>query len=129
VFTVPRAPRSKVFSGQLHPRPQLHETRAGVFGGESSAYLDFTIIRNRVGEVQGIGVPDEYHRQSWPADMVRALLNHYPDVHFYNSSLNEMCGPLFAKLQAELAGRIAPIRLHEDGGYEVMTSWRAMTAR
>jgi hypothetical protein len=35
-----------------------------------------------------------------------------------------MSGPLFMKLHAELPERIAPIRVHDDGGYEVVTSWR-----
>ncbi|MCP1415442.1 hypothetical protein [Paenarthrobacter sp. A20] len=82
------------------------------------------IIRNRVGKFQGVGVPDEYQHQGWATDMVYALLTHYPDVHFYNSSLNEMSGPLFIKIQTELPGRIAPIGIHEDGGYEVDTLWR-----
>lgn len=125
VLTVPRGPAGNVFSGKLHPRPQLHGTRAGMLGvGETSAYLDFTIIRNRIGKFQGIGVPDEYHRQGWATDMVRALLDYYPDVHFYNSSLNEMSGPLFMKLRRDMPGRLAPIRIHEDGGYDVDTSWR-----
>jgi hypothetical protein len=68
--------------------------------------------------------PGEYHRQGWDTDRVRALMDHYRDVHFYNSSLNEMSGRLFMKLRAEIPGRIAPIRVHEDGGYEVDTSWR-----
>jgi hypothetical protein len=113
VLTVPRAAESN-FNGQLRPRPQLRGTRTGVSGGrrtESGAYLDFAIIRNQVGKFQGIGVPDEYHRQGWATDMVKALLNHYPGIHFYNSSLNEMSGPLFMKLQAELPRRIAPIRV------------------
>ena len=125
VLTVPRSPVGNVFNGTLHPRPQLHGTRAGTFGvGETSAYLDFTIIRDRIGKFQGIGVPDEYHRQGWATDMVRALMDHYRDVHFYNSALNEMSGPLFMKLRAEMPGQIAPIRVYEDGGYEVDTSWR-----
>lgn len=125
VLTVPREAGGNVFSGKLHPRPQLHGTRAGLFGvGETGAYLDFTIIRGRIGKFQGIGVPDEYHRQGWATDMVEALLAHYPDIYFYNSSLNEMSGPLFMKLHAEMPGRIAPIRVHEEGGYEVDTSWR-----
>lgn len=120
VLTLPRTPDGNVFSGQLHPRPQLHGTRTGILGvGESSAYLDFTIIRNRIGKFQGIGVPDEYHRQGWATDMVRVLLAHYPDMPFYNSSLNEKSGPLFMKLRTEMPDRIAPIRVHEDGGYEV----------
>lgn len=28
------------------------------------------------------------------------------------------------KIRAEMPERIAPIREHEDGGYEVDTSWR-----
>lgn len=124
-LTVPRDPGANLVQGRLVPRPQLHGTRSGTFGeSTTSAYLDFVIIRNSVGKFQGIGVPDEYHRQGWAADMVRALLAHYPDVHFYNSSLNEMSGPLFMKLRTEMPVRIAPIRVHEDGGYEVDTSWR-----
>ena len=123
-LTVPRNPGG-LLQGRLVPRPQLRGTRAGMFSvGDTSAYLDFTIIRGRIGKFQGIGVPDEYHRQGWAGDMVRALLDHYTDVHFYNSSLNEMSGPLFMKLRAEMPRRIAPIRVHEDGGYEVDTSWR-----
>lgn len=49
------------------------------------------------------------------------------DIHFYNSSLNEMSGPLFMKLQFELPGRFAPIRLQKTAA--MMTSWRPMTAR
>jgi hypothetical protein len=40
--------------------------------------------------------------------MVRALMDHYRDVHFYNSSLNEMSGPLFMKLRAKIPGRAHP---------------------
>lgn len=56
--------------------------------------------------------------------MVHALLAHYESVDFYNSSLNEMSGPLFMKLRSELPERIAPIRRHADGSYEVDTLWR-----
>ncbi|MGX5717541.1 hypothetical protein [Arthrobacter sp. MAHUQ-56] len=125
MLTAPRRPGGNVFSGQVHPRPQLHGTRTGTSGiAETSAYLDFTIIRNRIGKFQGVGVPDEYHRQGWATDMIRTLLDYYSDVHFYNSSLNEMSGPLFMKLRREMPARIAPIRMHEDGGYEVDIAWR-----
>lgn len=123
-LTVPRNPGNLV-QGRLVPRPELHGTRAGTTRKvETSAYLDFTIIRNRIGKFQGIGVPDEHHRQGWASDMVRALLNYYPHVHFFNSSVNDMSGPLFIKLRAETPGRIAPLRIHADGGYEVDTTWR-----
>jgi hypothetical protein len=71
--------------------------------------------------------PDEYHRPGWATE-VRALLAHYPGVHFYNGSLIEMSGPLFMKLRTEIPDRIAPIRVHEDGGYDVDTSWRPRAA-
>lgn len=125
VLTVPREAGSNLVQGRLAPRPQLHGTRSGIFGeSRTSAYLDFVIIRNRVGKFQGVGVPDEYHHQGWATDMVHALLAHYESVDFYNSSLNEMSGPLFMKLRSELPERIAPIRRHADGSYEVDTLWR-----
>lgn len=95
-LTVPRIADGH-FNGHMHPLPQLQGTRLGMAGRpiKASAYLDFAIVSNRIGKFQGIAIPSEYHRQGWAADMVRALLAHYPNVHFYNSSLNEMSGPLF----------------------------------
>lgn len=124
-LTVPRESGPNLVQGRLVPRPQLHGTRSGIFGeSTTSAYLDFVIIRNRVGKFQGVGVPDEYHHQGWATDMIYALLTHYPDIYFYNSSLNEMSGPLFMKLRTEMPERIAPIRRHAYGSYEVDTLWR-----
>lgn len=128
LLTVPRVTEDQIVAvGQLRPHPQLHGTRSGHFvTGPTQAYLDFSILTTPTrtfGKFAGIGIPDGYHRQGWATDMVGALLDFYEDIPFYNSSLNEKSGPLFCKLQAEHPVRLAPIRLHEDGGYEVDVYW------
>jgi hypothetical protein len=129
LLNIPRnAADTNFFNGRLHPIPELEGTRSDSFGtGDSRAYLDFCIIRNRLGKFQGIGVPDEHHRQGWASDMVRALLSHYPGIGFQNSSLNDMSGPLFMKLRDEMPHQIAPIKFHADGYYEVL--WAAAFRR
>lgn len=121
-LTVPEITESAVFNGRLHPLPQLKGTRSDsrVGTGTTEAYLDFCIIRNRTGKFQRIGIPDEHQRQGWASDMVRALVNHYPDVRFQNSSLNEMSGPLFMKLHTEMPEHIAPVLPRPDSGYEII---------
>jgi len=66
-------------------------TGAGMFGvGETSDYLDFTIIRGRIGKFQGIGVPDANHLRvgprTWSAHdstiaQGRPLLQHLTERH------------------------------------------------
>lgn len=123
VLTVPKT-YIGYFDGHLEPLPGLHGTRSGSARTAASAHLNFVIIGETVGKFHGVGVPDEYHRQGWASDMVIALLDHYPNVHFYNTSLNKMSGPLFVKLSAERPNQIAPVALHDDGDYMVDTSWR-----
>ena len=123
LLTVPKDTNLPCFNGSLRPHPQLRGTRPGLEDHRkttSEAYLDFELIVDRLGKFQGIHVPEEFQRQGWASDMVRALLGHYPGIRFYNSSLNEMSGPLFIKLHQELPDRLAPVRRHPDGDYEVL---------
>ena len=112
------------YNGRLSVKPPLRGTRASSTPGrllKSEAYVEF-VVHKRTDSIkfQGIGVPDEFQRSGWASDMVRALLTHYPDTGFFNSSVNEQSGPLFSKLQREFPERIAPLRRHADGGYEVL---------
>lgn len=112
------------YNGRLSVKPPLRGTRASSTPGRllrAEAYVEF-VVHKRTDSIkfQGIGVPDEFQRNGWASDMVRALLAHYPDVWFFNSSVNEKSGPLFIKLQGEFPERIAPLRQHADGGYEVL---------
>lgn len=117
-----------VYNGRLRVSPPLWGTRADTFSGrpaEVEAYLDFCYFAaNNSIKFQGIGIPDENQRQGWASDMVKVLLEHYRGTWFFNSSVNNMSGPLFVKLQAEFPDRIAPLRRHEDGGYEILWNSR-----
>lgn len=106
--------------GRLQPFPELKGTRTDTFGTrQTTAYLDFVLKRDDYGKFHGIGVPDEHHRQGWATVMVKALFSRYPSYRFRNSSLNEMSGPVFARIQEDLPERLVPLKRYEDGGYAV----------